>query len=80
MLLDLLEPTGGQIVYDGRSFAERNGGERIALRRRDAGSFSGPVLVVKRPHDGAGDSHRGDARASDWGERGRAGSRGPQTC
>ena len=33
MLLDLLEPTSGTILYDGRHFSARRGRERRALRR-----------------------------------------------
>jgi len=33
MLLDLLEPTSGTILYDGRPFSARRGRERRALRR-----------------------------------------------
>jgi ABC-type oligopeptide transport system ATPase subunit len=42
MLLDLLEPTSGHIIYDGRSFAERTGEERQQLRRQMQVVFQDP--------------------------------------
>ena len=42
MLLDLLEPTGGEIIYDGRPFSDRRGAERLALRRQMQVVFQDP--------------------------------------
>jgi ABC-type oligopeptide transport system ATPase subunit len=42
MVLDLLKPTGGQIVYDGRGFEERTRRERFQLRRRMQVIFQDP--------------------------------------
>jgi ABC-type oligopeptide transport system ATPase subunit len=42
MVLDLLKPTGGQIVYDGRGFEERTPQERFQLRRRMQVIFQDP--------------------------------------
>jgi ABC-type oligopeptide transport system ATPase subunit len=42
MVLDLLPPTGGDIRYDGRHFAERTAKERFQLRRRMQVIFQDP--------------------------------------
>src|SRR5260221_2994176 len=42
MLLDLLAPTDGQIIYDGLHFLERRGAERLALRREMQVVFQDP--------------------------------------
>src|SRR2546428_4493704 len=39
MVLDLLPPTGGEILYEGRPFSDRNRRERVPLRRRMQGVF-----------------------------------------
>jgi len=42
MLLDLLEPTGGEIIYNGRPFSDRRGVERLQLRREMQVVFQDP--------------------------------------
>ncbi len=42
MVLDLLRPTGGEIIYDGRRFSERTRQERFQLRRRMQVIFQDP--------------------------------------
>jgi len=42
MLLDLLEPTGGEIIYNGRPFSDRRGAERLQLRREMQVVFQDP--------------------------------------
>ena len=42
MLLDLLEPTGGEILFEGKPFASRTGADRLALRRRMQVVFQDP--------------------------------------
>jgi len=42
MLLDLLEPTGGDIIYNGRPFSDRRGAERLELRREMQVVFQDP--------------------------------------
>jgi ABC-type oligopeptide transport system ATPase subunit len=42
MVLDLLRPTGGEILYDGGPFSERTRRERFALRRRMQVVFQDP--------------------------------------
>jgi len=42
MVLDLLPPTGGEILYEGRPFSARTGRERFELRRRMQVIFQDP--------------------------------------
>jgi ABC-type oligopeptide transport system ATPase subunit len=42
MVLDLLPPTGGEILYEGRPFSARSGRERFQLRRRMQVIFQDP--------------------------------------
>jgi ABC-type oligopeptide transport system ATPase subunit len=42
LLLDLLEPTGGEILYDGRPVGARHGRERMTLRREMQVVFQDP--------------------------------------
>jgi len=46
MLLDLLEPTGGEIIYDGRPFSYRRGKERLDLRREMQVVFQDPYASL----------------------------------
>jgi ABC-type oligopeptide transport system ATPase subunit len=46
MLLDLLEPTSGDILYDGRPFSARRGRERKALRREMQVVFQDPYASL----------------------------------
>ena len=46
MLLDLLEPTSGDILYDGRPFSARRGRERRALRRDMQVVFQDPYASL----------------------------------
>ena len=46
MLLDLLEPTSGTILYDGRPFSARRGRERRALRRQMQVVFQDPYASL----------------------------------
>jgi ABC-type oligopeptide transport system ATPase subunit len=46
MLLDLLEPTSGDILYDGRPFSARRGRERRALRREMQVVFQDPYASL----------------------------------
>ncbi len=46
MLLDLLEPTGGDIIYDGRPFSDRHGRERLDLRREMQVVFQDPYASL----------------------------------
>ena len=46
MLLDLLAPTGGDIIYDGRPFSERRGADRLALRRQMQVVFQDPYASL----------------------------------
>src|ERR1051325_6400022 len=46
MLLDLLEPTSGEIIYDGRPFDDRKGRERLALRREMQVVFQDPYASL----------------------------------
>jgi ABC-type oligopeptide transport system ATPase subunit len=46
MLLNLLEPTGGEIIYDGRPFTQRRGAERLALRRHMQVVFQDPYASL----------------------------------
>ncbi len=46
MLLDLLAPTGGDIIYDGRPFAARAGRDRLALRRHMQVVFQDPYASL----------------------------------
>src|SRR5262245_63878468 len=46
MLLDLLEPTSGDILYDGRPFRSRRGRERKALRREMQVVFQDPYASL----------------------------------
>lgn len=46
MVLDLLEPTGGDILYDGKSFAQRKGRDRLALRREMQVVFQDPYASL----------------------------------
>ncbi|MBV9868487.1 MAG: ABC transporter ATP-binding protein [Abitibacteriaceae bacterium] len=46
MVLDLLEPTGGDILYNGQSFAERKGKDRLALRREMQVVFQDPYASL----------------------------------
>lgn len=46
MLLDLLLPTSGQIIYDGQSFLERRGSARLALRREMQVVFQDPYASL----------------------------------
>lgn len=46
MLLDLLEPTSGEIVYNGRPFSDRKGAERLALRREMQVVFQDPYASL----------------------------------
>ena len=49
MLLDLLQPTAGEILYDGRPVGLGTAASEWRLRRRDAGRLPGPVLLAQRP-------------------------------
>ena len=46
MLLDLLEPTSGDILYEGRPFSARRGRERKALRREMQVVFQDPYASL----------------------------------
>lgn len=46
MLLDLLAPTAGEIVYEGKPFAARSGRERRALRREMQVVFQDPYASL----------------------------------
>ncbi len=46
MLLDLLEPTAGEILYEGNPFASRSGHERLALRRQMQVVFQDPYASL----------------------------------
>lgn len=46
MLLDLLEPTSGDIIYDGQHFADRHGKARLALRREMQVVFQDPYASL----------------------------------
>ncbi|HZO88963.1 MAG TPA: ATP-binding cassette domain-containing protein [Chthonomonadaceae bacterium] len=46
MLLDLLEPTSGEILYEGRPFSDRKGRERRALRRQMQVVFQDPYASL----------------------------------
>jgi ABC-type oligopeptide transport system ATPase subunit len=46
MLLDLLDPTSGDIIYDGLPFAERHGRDRLALRREMQVVFQDPYASL----------------------------------
>ena len=46
MLLDLLLPTSGDILYDGRPFSDRQGKERLALRRDMQVVFQDPYASL----------------------------------
>ncbi|MDQ3814076.1 MAG: ATP-binding cassette domain-containing protein [Armatimonadota bacterium] len=46
MVLDLLAPTGGDILYNGRSFADYKGRERSALRRQMQVVFQDPYASL----------------------------------
>lgn len=46
MLLDLLAPSSGGIVYNNRSFADRKGAERLALRREMQVVFQDPYASL----------------------------------
>ena len=46
MLLDLLEPTGGEIIFEGEPLSGRKGKERLALRRRMQVVFQDPYASL----------------------------------
>jgi ABC-type oligopeptide transport system ATPase subunit len=46
MLLNLLEPTGGDIIYDGRPFSDRHGADKLALRRHMQVVFQDPYASL----------------------------------
>ena len=46
MLLDLLAPTGGEIIYDGQPFSQRHGAQRLALRRQMQVVFQDPYASL----------------------------------
>jgi ABC-type oligopeptide transport system ATPase subunit len=46
MLLDLLDPTGGEIVYEGLPFSARRGRARLALRREMQVVFQDPYASL----------------------------------
>lgn len=46
MLLDLLAPTSGEIIYDGEPFSARHGKERLALRREMQVVFQDPYASL----------------------------------
>jgi ABC-type oligopeptide transport system ATPase subunit len=46
MLLDLLKPTGGEIIYQGRPFSVRGGRDRLALRRHMQVVFQDPYASL----------------------------------
>ena len=46
MLLDLLEPTGGEIIYDGRPFSARGRADRLTLRRNMQVVFQDPYASL----------------------------------
>jgi ABC-type oligopeptide transport system ATPase subunit len=46
MLLDLLAPTSGEIIYDGLPFSARKGKERLALRRQMQVVFQDPYASL----------------------------------
>jgi ABC-type oligopeptide transport system ATPase subunit len=46
MLLDLLAPTSGEIIYDGQPFSARRGKERLALRREMQVVFQDPYASL----------------------------------
>ena len=46
MLLDLLEPTSGEILYDGHPFSHRSRAERLALRREMQVVFQDPYASL----------------------------------
>ncbi|HZP82558.1 MAG TPA: ATP-binding cassette domain-containing protein [Chthonomonadaceae bacterium] len=46
MLLDLLAPTSGEIIYDGQPFSARRGKDRLALRREMQVVFQDPYASL----------------------------------
>ena len=46
MLLDLLAPTSGEILYEGKTFSSRSGAERRALRRQMQVVFQDPYASL----------------------------------
>jgi ABC-type oligopeptide transport system ATPase subunit len=51
MLLDLLDPTSGEIIYDGQPFSQRKGRARLALRREMQVVFQDPYASLNARMD-----------------------------
>ena len=63
LLLNLLQPTAGDVIYKGRNLANLPAGQTASGSPRASDHFSGPVRLAEPAHDGGIHRRRADLAA-----------------